>query len=816
MNISTIKRNLIRSIIYLAFIAMLIFTLTACGDNGNGDGLTESSAGDNREQNAEIITFTENYVYLPTFFDIPTVSESIHASTIHDGRIYFVYVKTDYPSENASDDRQPPPESTIVIGNILPGGETSLISEIPNAGAVVSVVGLHITDGGNFALIFSDFNPVEQYINVIYAEFSPQGAETGRREIDIAGADAMRTRLYLRQAVFMDNGYIALFVDTGVGGAIDGVVYLLDENFSVSHRLEAYDRSASIAPLATTWDGRLFTIDQEQGEAFRFVLREIYIDDGVFGETFPLDGDFQNFVHSLHGARESDPFDLYIVRQGRLVGFDLESETQVGIINWIESGVTFSFALRFSILDNQRLSVLTSRETDNEANSWETDHILLIRTERAELPTVEIITVGTIWDLSIGDVVRAQAAQFNLQSRTHQIEFVTYVDPTVEPTIEVFREALDRFILDIIAGRGPDIILGFFENFPTEYTLDLYQFIDADPELSRTDFFPNILALMEAQDGTLPFISYTFELTTMIGMSDMVGNIETWTFAEMRSLVEQAFNENVPHILTDSFDREMSAEEFLLLAITRSDLDFINLEDGRANLDSDGFIELLELAAYLSPDEHEQLFDINPMRTTAARMRSGEQLLRMSNLVSANRYHMYREIFGDDMVFLGLPSSSGGRNEVFLHNSLAISAASEHQDAAWEFIRGFLMPGVDFFPSIAYEQGFSLRIDDFEAMVEAAMTPMFEIDADGNEVEIPRISYFFLLNLDTDLYALSQEGADELRSIVESANIRQIFPEGATDIILEEWHTFFRGTRSAADTARVMQNRVQILLYERN
>jgi len=258
----------------------------------------------------------------------------------------------------------------------------------------------------------------------------------------------------------------------------------------------------------------------------------------------------------------------------------------------------------------------------------------------------------------------------------------------------------------------------------------------------------------------------------------------------------------------------MSAENFLLWTLTRSDLDFINLEEGRANLDSADFIELLELAARMSPDEHEMLFDINPMRTTAARMRSGEQLLRLSGLASVNRYHLYREIFGDDMVFLGLPSSEGGRHEVMFQNALSINAASDHQNAAWEFIRGFLMPGVDFFPDRAFEDGFSLRIDDFDAMVEAAMTPQFETDEDGNEVEVPRVSYFFMLNLDTDLYALSQEGADELRSIVESANLRQTFPYRAADIILEEWHTFFHGTRSAEDTARVMQSRVQILLYE--
>ena len=182
------KQNWLRRIGVFALVLLLSIFFTACGGEGGADG-------------------GETYVYLAEFTGIPEITERIHATTLHEGRIYFTYVETYFPEGYADEETLSPPVSTIVLGSMLPDGEIVSRIEIPNAGTIVDVGGLRITQEGNVALIFTDSDWEVFGVRVFYAEYSPAGEDIHRREIPgLVPAEA--TRFHLSQALFMDDGNI--------------------------------------------------------------------------------------------------------------------------------------------------------------------------------------------------------------------------------------------------------------------------------------------------------------------------------------------------------------------------------------------------------------------------------------------------------------------------------------------------------------------------------------------------------------------------------------------------------------------------------
>ena len=772
---------------------ILILSLAACGNGDSGeDHQAEAQAG-----TIDSAMF-ENYIFLAEFSDMPHVTERIHSTIPHDGRIYFAYVT----------------ETHIAIESISPDGASISRTEMPHGGTFVDIAGFRVTDAGNFALIFTDVEWAERGggdTTVYYAEFDPQGAEIARREIaglSPAGAGWFR----LVQALFLDEG-AAIAVDARIGEDFVRYVYLLDDALAPQSYLVAHDSFTQL-PLAQTQEGRLFFADTEscQERAFRDVMREIDMETGAWGESFQK-GALEMSL-ALYSARADDPFDLFIISERGIVGYHLESREEISLLNWMESRVPFSWFFHVHFLDEGRISVLIANLIDEEAGEWETEHVLLTPTERGALGEFELITVGSFG--MHGDVLQEQAAIFNQRSHTHQVQIFDILD--FSQSMEELEAAEMRFYMDLMRGEGPDIIWIPPEHanhlIATDSWLDLYDFLDRDPELSRSDFFPNLLSLQEINDGRLPVLGYAFTISTMIGMADTVRDMESWTFEEMRALVQQAVDANMAHIIKDANGSDMSAEEFLLRALWYSGDYFLDFEENRANLDNESFVQLLELAVRLPQEDLEWGWD--SFQDHVMRMRAGEQLLKEAWIYSHNIYQMYRSVFGEDMFFLGWPGHDGGHHALQFAGGFAINASSANPEAAWDFLRQFLMPGVNFTPGMfGGMPGFSLRIDDFETAIAEAMIPAFDTDRDGNEVEVPREYYSVNANVDVPLYAMTEAEATEFRSIVESINTMGNSLGIILEILMEEWLPFSHGDRSAEDTARILQNRVQTFLWER-
>jgi len=397
------------------------------------------------------------------------------------------------------------------------------------------------------------------------------------------------------------------------------------------------------------------------------------------------------------------------------------------------------------------------------------------------MPEHTILTLGGLW---FSDDIRREVVEFNRENPDYQIQLHDYYQG-----FEDWEEAIDRFRVELIAGSGPDIIVGadyMFAN--TDYFTDLYAFIDADPELDRTDFFPNVLHSMETLDGCLPFITNGFAVHTNIALRDIAAELEPLTFT---NLIKRLDEPDAPYL----FGEGMYRDRFLSNAVFFSGDTFIDWTNKRANLDSEEFIDMLEIAARLPIWDG----DVGEYDNTEEwrKLLDGEQLLYELWFNSDYSFSRYQVLL-NDFVAVGLPTYEGGQHIIreSSHQGIGINALSEHQDVAWSFARRLLLPDAE----VQFE--LPLRIDKYEELIAGLMTSPKGVlwFGDDHHVSVP---------------AMTKEAAAEIREIIDSASNPTHYDRVVWMIIEEDSQAFFAGARSAADTARIMQNRVQTYLNER-
>ncbi|MDR2590579.1 MAG: hypothetical protein LBC71_06310 [Oscillospiraceae bacterium] len=413
------------------------------------------------------------------------------------------------------------------------------------------------------------------------------------------------------------------------------------------------------------------------------------------------------------------------------------------------------------------------------------------------------LVLGGVW---IPEDVHFAVATFNRESKTYQIVIYDY-------EASGFQDGVQRLQLELITGKGPDIIYDQYGTLTnTDLLLNLYDFIDMDQDLNRSDFFPNMLKVLESPSGKLPLIANCFSIFTMIGTKTAVEHIQTWTPSALLSLVEDSNH------LIDPLGPQLTGKVFVMLMLSYAGPEYIDWQNHESNLNSESFINLLNASRLLpEPKSEEDIISSEPLGDPMVLMAHGKQLLDLTN-IGLYSYQIFSDIVGD-IVALGIPTTTGGAHILEQHWLMGINANTKYADGAWEFLREFLLPTAQLDPWMLFP--FPLRIDLYDELITELMIPHMEEDASGNMVEIPWEIELRDENGDIitfNVYSLTDASAMKMRNIVESAEIlvRRIHRMGLWDLLEGDLDSFFDENRSAEDTARVMQSRVQIYLSERS
>ena len=110
--------------------------------------------------------------------------------------------------------------------------------------------------------------------------------------------------------------------------------------------------------------------------------------------------------------------------------------------------------------------------------------------------------------------------------------------------------------------------------------------------------------------------------------------------------------------------------------------------------------------------------------------------------------------------------------------------------------------------------GFPVKKSSLEKQFDLDMTQEFYEDENGNQIEQTKTTWGYD-DFEMEIYAATREEVEAVRELLMSAQkLSGNVNEQMMNIITEETEAFFSGQKSAADTAGVIQNRIQIYVNE--
>jgi len=371
--------------------------------------------------------------------------------------------------------------------------------------------------------------------------------------------------------------------------------------------------------------------------------------------------------------------------------------------------------------------------------------------------------------------------------------------------------ALTRLNLDIIAGNSPDIfeITGFLEDsflpirqyIASEVIVDIAPFIERDLDIN--DYFESALRALYMGDKCY-FVVPSFSIQALSGTSSAIGMVRNKSLNELLQFII-ADNESGNHL----FNTSMSQVEFIEHILLSNIDDFVDYDNNIAKFSSDVFLSLLKAAGNLTY-EGETDFLIN-----GARMFTGDQQMQFNQVFTIFDIDSDLHILRGDHEITGIPVSNNNVGGVIMPVSMyAMSAASSNQEAAWKFMQQFYSEQFG-----AYIYGIPMNrrvladnIDTFIKRVE-----------ENEELDISGIRLFYYDDAVSDLKELfipfqpaevTLQSHPRIVDLISTVDRLYIPDDNIMNIVMEEVPVYLHGSRTAEDTARVIQSRVQIYLHE--
>lgn len=481
-----------------------------------------------------------------------------------------------------------------------------------------------------------------------------------------------------------------------------------------------------------------------------------------------------------------------------LYGYDVETQASTRLAMLINCDIDESSLRGVYMDENDELVCLLSDYSSDDAELARIKQV-----DAASLPKVTTLRLACNY---ISQELRVQVLNFNRANKDVRIEVVDYSQFNTE---EDFSAGVTKLNAEIISGNVPDIFVSDqlpIEQYGTKGLLcDLYTLIDADTELSRESFIPNILKAMES-NGKLYSISSAFGIMSLVGNADVVGEEMGWTLQEMMDVINS--HPEVQYVLDPGATKATMLQTMLALNLN----EYVDWDTGECSFDGQDFIDVLNFCN-MFPEKYN--YDGNNYESTPALVSSGRQLLATFSASDFDSFQMYEAMFGGHLAFKGFPSAEGSGNVITpTGSSLSISSLCKDVDAAWRFVRAMLVE--DYYSDENYYiYGYPINQAAFDAAVAKAMEKQYETDPEtGEQVEVSTGGWgwddFYI-----EVYAMNEEQEAQLRELVGSVERCYSFDQNIMDLVTEESADFFAGAKTAEQAASLIQNRASTYVNER-
>lgn len=463
-------------------------------------------------------------------------------------------------------------------------------------------------------------------------------------------------------------------------------------------------------------------------------------------------------------------------REGELYKYRFAEERCEKLLNLSSYGI-LSTGLLYLGCNGDTIEILDNYGEDNGSE------LTILKQGNSEK---QLITVGMmLLDRSLEKTIAA----FNRYHQDMRVEAVEYYDQE-----EGFDRGLERLKLDLIQGKGPDVIevssLDWEVLAQKGILDDLYEYMDGDKECGRELLMSSVLKVNE-KNGKLYSIAPAFTIFSMWGSRQEIGEQTGVSLAQLKQLLKK--KEKTLNAIYG-----FSADEPVLTSLCAYGMDeFVDWENRSCDFTGDYFKELLTFAG-----EYSGSFQ----STLPQGIRDGDILISLGTITSVADYQIQKTLYGGELTFIGYPTVQGsGTAAGFSVGELSINQASSGKEAAWEFVKYNLQNGYDGI-------GFPVVRSLFEEVMKQAKEAEMVQEPEGT-YELPKGTYS---DRDTffQVFGASDSDVQQVRALVESVDHCHRYHTELMNIILEEAEGYFAGQKNLEETVKIIQKRALLYLQE--
>ncbi|MCL2052180.1 MAG: extracellular solute-binding protein [Lachnospiraceae bacterium] len=679
-----------------------------------------------------------------------------------EGKVYFYCINSH--AIHAIDMESETPEAEELLRD--PGGDF-----------IVSMLSPH--PDGSLGLLLLKFDG-EGFADAAIMKMSPDGSPPKTLPIigDISGG-------YGWPAQFLaDDDFFYL--------ALGETVYVWDMGGILKHRIPAGSR---ILFMSFDHGGRLYAARPEPALGYD-VIAPVDPEAGAIGPWHGIPG-----IASIGGMAPGLSGGLLLAADRRVYEYDPATNGKAELLSLNAAGVPGNLADGGTLLSlpGNQLGWLKENAAAGQADLWllrpvpESEAAAELERigrpsgeESRELAGREILTLCLFPWFSSDHPFTKAVSDFNESNPGYRIEIKEYED----------QSQLD---MAIITGNAPDIIY-----LPLSFSMavyakvgalaDLYPLLDADGTAGREDLQENILKAYEV-DGQLFGIPVSYSIQTVLASQAEVGGISSWTLDEMIGYADSHPPES--HVFSNH------SKSGVLRTCLEANGDALVDWDNGGVFDRSLFLKMIEFANRFTPDH--LYAAANPFtQFQDKQVQIHNDSIFINNIGNINFYQM---IFGGPVSYPGYPAEGGSGNLVYSSMVLAISHSSPNKEASWSFISSLLADGYQASSESMYE--IPLKKSAFEALLNEVMES-FDIEGGLTGMGFNWGNEHITIELDKP----TEEDAQQLRDLINSATKTRSFDERINNILKEEAGSFFSGAKTADEAADIAANRIGIYVNE--
>lgn len=392
----------------------------------------------------------------------------------------------------------------------------------------------------------------------------------------------------------------------------------------------------------------------------------------------------------------SGPWDCFIRTKSIVYGISSEDKSIEPVFAINKAGLTADGMVGFAMTEegDMIVPVISWSEYTAEIKKF-------TPCDPSEFANIETITVGTFHGSFFDN---NYIELFNDTHQDVQAELKVYLNDNTGSE-EVYEKASEQVLQDALSGDLPDVLIGYDMNgifadidmLEKDVAVDLYNYIDSDPDISREDFVPSALRLIDsAADGHAYVMPSTISLVLPnTAKTKFVKDIDDWNIDTYMDLYENR-PEGMGFYSYWEWYREEPATWYQLCSLDWPD--FVDFKNASCNFDSPQFIRMIEYAS--KGTDPDTITYSDPVGSTE---NAAEQFhLQQNEYAEDKTLFMNMDIWhyadyltklngafdGEDVTTLGEWQSPGHTDIInSAGGTLMVTKHSEHPELAWEFVK---------------------------------------------------------------------------------------------------------------------------------